>query len=272
MTRWTVMTLTLLCGTTAAVHATTFTSTFEDQGLAASSFSNNAGPSGRFVSGGNSFNNNFDTTFGSWSGWAVSSTTDATTHGFGNQYSAITGGGAGGSATYGVAFTSAFPTANPNHPADSFVDLAAGSHPVSIQVTNTTYAYWSMKEGDQFSKAFGAGDYFLLDIKGYSGLGGVGSVVGEVDFYLANFLGRNSYIINTWQTVDLGSLLGAKSLRFGLQSTDNDPTFGMNTPAYFAADNLQVSSAPEPGSLVLALIGSLGLMIMWRRRRTGRTG
>ena len=63
--------------------------------------------------------------------------------------------------------------------------------------------------------------------------------MGEfVDFYLANFLGSNSYIINTWQTLDLSSLAGAESLQFGLSSADNDPTYGMNTPAYFAIDNL----------------------------------
>ncbi len=63
--------------------------------------------------------------------------------------------------------------------------------------------------------------------------------MGEfVDFYLANFLGSNSYIINTWQTLDLSYLAGAESLQFGLSSADNDPTYDMNTPAYFAIDNL----------------------------------
>ena len=39
-----------------------------------------------------------------------------------------------------------------------------------------------------------------------------------------------AYIVNTWQTVDLTSLAGSKSLGFALSSTDNGP-FGMNTPA-----------------------------------------
>ena len=45
----------------------------------------------------------------------------------------------------------------------------------------------------------------------------------------------------------------ATSLGFGLQSSDNDPTFGMNTPAYFAADNLRLNAVPEPSTLVLSL-------------------
>jgi hypothetical protein len=99
-------------------------------------------------------------------------------------------------------------------------------------------------------------------------LGGTGTVVGEVDFYLANFLGPDGYIVNTWQTIDLTSLAGARSLRFGLESSDNHPVFGMNTPAYFAADNLIVT--PEPGSWMLLAIGALGCGIAHLRGRASR--
>jgi hypothetical protein len=252
MIRCMILAVSFALGIASAARANIVTTTFEDLGLPPNSFNNNAGPSGQFVSGGNSFNNSYDPTYDAWSGWAISSKTDVTTPGFTNQYSAITGSGANGSATYAVADPFG-PTANAFHPADSFINLAAGASPVSIQVTNTTYAYLSMKLGDSFAHAFGPGDYFLLDIKGYNGTGGTGQVVGEVDFYLANFLGDNSYIINTWQTLDLTSLVGATSLGFGLQSSDNDPTFGMNTPAYFAADNLRLNAVPEPSTLVLSL-------------------
>ena len=57
-------------------------STFEDLGLPANSYNNNAGPGGFFVSGGNAFNNTFSPAFGGiWSGWATSSMTDTTTPG-----------------------------------------------------------------------------------------------------------------------------------------------------------------------------------------------
>jgi hypothetical protein len=243
--------------------------TFEDFGLPAHSYDNNAGPSGQFVIDGVRFNNAYDATFGAWSGWAISSMTDTTTPGYTNQYSAITGSGAGGSRTYAVAYTFG-PTADPFHPAESFIDLAPGTTPVSVQVTNTTYDYFSMLDGDQFAKKFGPGDFLLLDVRGYTGPEGTGTLVGTVDFYLANFLGSNSYIVHTWQTLDLSSLAGAGSLQFGLSSTDNDPTFGMNTPAYFAIDNLVLgaSASPEPSGLILMTLGLAGLA--WTGRRAAR--
>ena len=249
-------------------------STFEDQGLPANSFNNNAGASGQFVSGGNAFLNSYDSSFGGiWSGFAVSSTTDTTTAGYTNQYSAIAGSGANGSQTYGVGFTFGG-NVDPFHPDGSVVNLAAGQAPYSVQVTNTTYDYLSMLNGDSFAKKFGAGDFLMLTIAGYDSSGGVGNKVGEVDFYLANFLGSDSskyYIVNTWQTVDLGSLAGSSSLRFGLESSDNDPNVGMNTPAYFALDNLTTGTGtaavvPEPASLVLLATGLIGLVGF------GRTG
>jgi hypothetical protein len=242
--------------------------TFENLGLPPNSFENNAGPRGQFVVDGTQFNNSFDSTFGSWSGWAISTMTDTTTPGFTNQYSAITGSGADNSQTYAVAFTFGA-TANPFNPSGSYINLAPGTTAESVQVTNTTYDYLSMLNGDQFAKKFGAGDYFLLDVKGYTGANGAGSEVGEVDFYLANFLGTNSYIINTWQTLNLGALANAESLQFGLSSSDNNAIFGMNTPAYFAIDNLVLgtTAVPEPGSLILMALGLAGLAGLARKRQ-----
>ena len=57
-------------------------STFDDLGLPANSYNNNAGPGGFFVSGGNAFNNSYSPAFGGiWSGWSISSMTDTTTSG-----------------------------------------------------------------------------------------------------------------------------------------------------------------------------------------------
>jgi hypothetical protein len=245
------------------------TSTFENLNLPPNSYDQNAGPGGFFPIDGNSYNNVYDPSQNYWSGWALSSTTDTTTPGYLNQFSAITGSGAGGSATYAVAFTFGYPTADAFHPSDSIINLAAGVTPLSLEVTNTTYAYLAMKEGDPygFSHPFGPGDFFQLTITGYSGLGGTGQAIGEVGFYLANFLGSNRSIVDTWQTLDLSGLGGAESLVFGVRSTDNDPNYGMNTPAYFAMDNFRFEMAaavPEPSSAIM-ILGGLGFLGVLRR-------
>jgi hypothetical protein len=241
--------------------------TFEDFGLPAHSFDNNAGGS-YFNIDGHQFNNSFDPTFAAWSGWAISSMTDTTTPDFTNQYSAIPGSGAGGSQTYAVAFTFSS-TADPFHPAGSWINLPAGENPTSIDVTNTTYAYYTMLNGSQFSSPFTSSSFFKLDVAGYTGADGTGTLLGDVPFNLAT--GTN--ILNTWKTIDLTSLAGSKSLVFGLQSSDNDPVFGMNTPAYFAADNLVETASgvvPEPGTLTLALFGLATVAaVPWKKIGSG---
>jgi Domain of unknown function (DUF4465)/PEP-CTERM motif len=263
-------TLALILVATSASRASYVTTTFENFNLAPNSYLNNAGMAGGFLANGNFFNNSYDKTYGTWSGWAISNTTDTTTPGYTNQYSAITGSGAGGSATYAVAYTFGA-TANPFNPAGSYLNLANGTTPVSLEVTNTTYPYLSMLNGDSFENPFGPGDFFLLTVTGYSGLNGTGGEVGEKNFYLADFIGSNRYIVDTWQTLDLTSLAGAKSLVFGLSSSENDPTYGMNTPAYFAVDNLvtNVSTVPAPSSLILMAFGLVGgACFILRKRHT----
>lgn len=259
-----------------------FTTTFENTGLAPNSSNDNAGPGGAFAIDGNKFNNSYshDPVYGdAWSGWALSSTRNTTDPSFNNQFSSITGGGANGSSTYAVGFTyggaagsnsPTNPSSNPFHPSDTYISLAAGDTPESIQLTNTTYSYLAMKNGSSFNTAFAQGDYQLLDIRGYNA---AGQQVGVVDFYLADYRSTNPAqwsIVNTWQTVSLAALAGATTLQFGIQSSQNDPTYGVNTPAYFAADNFTfatpAAAVPEPSSVVLVAV-ALGLGGVVSRRR-----
>ncbi len=246
-----------------------YTTTFENTGLAPNSAVDNAGPSGNFTIDGNKFNNSYDPTYDSWSGWAMSNKTDTTTPGYLNQYSSITGGGAGGSATYAVGFTYG-PTADPFHPSDTTIALAAGMTPKSIQITNTTFSYLSELNGDSYVSPFKTGDYQLLDIRGYNAQG---QQVGVVDFYLADYRSADAaqrYIVNTWQTVDLTALAGATTLQFGLQAAQNDPVFGALVPSYFAADNFVFGTAavtvPEPSSLLMMAV-AFGVGGVVSRRR-----
>ena len=119
-----------------------------------------------------------------------------------------------------------------------------------------------------FPKKFGGAsgddpDFFLLNIEGQDAFS---NAVGSVDFYLADFRFTNNaqdYILNDWAFVDLNSLgTSVSSLHFSLSSSDNG-AFGMNTPAYFAIDNLQY--IPEASSILLLGLG--GCLITLRRRK-----
>ena len=98
-----------------------------------------------------------------------------------------------------------------------------------------------MQTGDEFAKQFGPSDWFLLTI---TGEGTSGNVLGSVNFYLKAI---NGPIVNTWQSVGLSSLALARTLEFNLASSDTGP-YGMNTPAYFAMDDLVLSPAASATS------------------------
>lgn len=224
-----------------------------------------AGQPTDFATSGTTFNNDF-TDFGGgccWAGWGYSQMTDTTTPGFGNQYSAIPGSGASGSATYGVAFTAGgTPQAETSR--------ITFDQPVSLieaALTNTTYAALSMRDGDGFAKQFGGAsgsdpDYFLLTITGRDA---ADAITGSLEFALADYRFANDaldYIVLEWVLVDLSDLGTVTALEFELASSDNGQ-FGMNTPSYFALDDLTFAPVPEPGSAALL---ALGLALLARRQ------
>ena len=141
------------------------------------------------------------------------------------------------------------------------ITIPNGMQVQSAMFTNTTYAALSMLYGDEYAKQFGPSDWFKLTIIGEDASN---NVVGSVDFYLA----QNGSIVNTWQLVDLSSLSGARTLEFDLSSTDNDPIYGMNTPAYFAMDDLKLSSVPEPSTLALLCGAGIAWAVCGYRRRS----
>ncbi len=124
----------------------------------------------------------------------------------------------------------------------SFIKVKSPYNSVSgFYVTNTTYAYMSMKNGDGFAKKFGGvsgndKDTLVLSVYGYSG----GVLKNDtVHFFLADFRFSNNafdYILKTWQWVDCSSLGAVDSIGFYMTSSDNG-SFGMNTPAFFSIDN-----------------------------------
>jgi hypothetical protein len=227
---------------------------FDDRPLAYNSYYNGADGAGAFVSGGAAFGNIYMPEYETWLGWSHSSMTDSVTAGPGNQYSAITGAGANGSSSYGVAYLGVDNQhPEPFYASDGRITLPAGQQPVGMYVTNTTYAVRSMEQGDQFARKFGDDDgeypdWFLLTVDSVNASGGL---VNSVNFYLADYRfddGSRDYIVDDWQWIDLLSLQGpgVVALTFQLDSSDFG-YYGMNTPAYFAMDQLQLGTfLPQP--------------------------
>jgi len=235
--------ITLFLGALTLALSAQTTATFESFGLMEGEFLNGSElmPGEAGYSDGNIFlGNNYNEAYMAWSGWAISATTDTETPGFTNDLSAITGEGYDGSNTYAVSYVFG---------GSSIVleDAAAGGVVSGFYITNSTYAYLSMLEGDNVAKKFGGEtgddpDYFLLTVKKY--YNGTLST-DSVNFYLADYRFEDNsqdYLVDEWAFVDLSSLGNADSLTFNLTSTDVG-NFGMNTPAYFCIDNLTTLDA-----------------------------
>ena len=264
-------TLLLALSAFAAPAARAFVADFGDVSLGGPESFTNGGPvtnNTGFSSGGVHFSNDYFSGFDSWYGFAVSNVTNTTTPGFGNQYSAITGGGFGDS-QYALAYFSAFgdPT---------LLTFASELAPQSVRLTNTTYAALDMLNGSPpFSKKFGGAsgndaDFFSVTLTGRNASN---AFTGAVEFFLADYrFADNSldYLINTWTLVDLSPLGGnVKTITFTFDSSDVG-MFGINTPTYVALDAL--TAIPEPSAYV-AIAGSVGLFFaVWLRRGAARKG
>lgn len=238
---------------------------FEDVGtsLESESFYNGSDGAGGFSSGNLSFNNTFTSSeFGdSWFGWSYSNRTDTTTPGFGNQYSSFFGSGDTDSPTFAVAFNG-FAGSEPE------IQSNDGRIIESLSITNTTYAALSMRDGDSFAKKFGGEsgddpDFFKIDILS---LDENGNELDSIEFFLADFRfadNAQDFIVNDWTSVDV-STLSASRLGFRFSGSDVGE-FGLNTPAYFAVDNIVVT-VPEPSSTILTCI--VGAFFIRRNRNS----
>lgn len=170
---------------------------------------------------------------GFWSGFALSAAIDSVTPGFVNQYSTIAGSGFNGSANFALAYDSAI----------IFLPyINSYQKPQSVMLTNSTWAYFDMKHGSDFSKKFAAGDWFKVIITGFLG----GNETGKVEFYLADFRNAKSIIVREWTKVNLTSLGTTDLLTFTFDSSDKGP-WGINTPKYVCIDDLVVAVSENCG-------------------------
>ncbi len=212
---------------------------FENFHLTPGQHLNNAAPDRGFKSGSVELPNFYDSQFDYWSGWAISADTNTTTPGFLNQYSAIPGHGALGTTAYatGYVYDPTIIRLQPN---------AIGKPIIGFYVTNSTYAYLSMRDGDAFAKKFGGEsgkdpDFFLMTIKKYSG----GALADDsINVYLADYRSSDphkDYILSDWKYVDLATLGEVDSLYLRMTSSDVG-VFGMNTPAYICIDQVSTDN------------------------------
>lgn len=229
---WVVFSVVLLAATVQAEVIS-----FEDVNLPAESYWNGTDTGFEtYTTGPVTFYNGYYEPWDWWVSWlSVSNVTDQTAEGFMSQYHAISGQGVSGSPNYGVAYS---------------LDRLTIEEPTvvsGVYITNNNYAYYAMAHGDDFSTKFGGADgnepdWFVLSI---TGLDANGVETGRVDFDLADFTSEDNsvdYIVSDWTFVDLRSLGEVQTLSFSLTSSDTGE-YGMNTPAYFALDNLVLAGA-----------------------------
>lgn len=205
----------------------------------------------------NTFGIDADYAFPYWAGFAYSDVVNTTTNTFENQYAAYPGGGYQ-SPTYAIAYSRAVAVSLPS-PA-----IVSG-----FRIANTTYAFLTMRDGDiyGFTQPLAAGGWFLVTATG--SLQGASS--GSTEFYLADLRGSSPPgLVAGWEWFDLSGLGTVDTIGFTFSGSDVG-TFGLNTPAYFAMDDLRYSAiVPEPstwGLLVVAAGGAAVAARSWRRRR-----
>lgn len=255
----------LLLVTTSLTQAA-YVATFDDLPYTNNAdHENGANLSNSFTSDGVQFSNTYFPSYDGWAGFSYSRATDTTTPGYTNQYSAITAAGVNASASYAVAYVDGFDPVTAILPSN-----ATGV--TGLYLTNTTYVYLAIVNGDdgygsvrQFGTnppAHVAGnqgfpDLFTITI---TGADASGNPTGSVTVPLADYTATNNaddYALNSWTWVDLTSLSPAThTLSFSLASSDIG-AYGINTPTYFAIDNL--TYVPEPASLTLLALGALTL-------------
>ena len=230
---------------------------------------NNRGWTSRGVFFNNSYNGDSLPNFDFWSGWAYRNVVNAADGSFNNQYASLPGGGSDGAG--GVAAGQNYALA---FGGSAYFDIPVTYQLQSIEVTNSTYAGLTIRDGSMFSKPFGGTsgndpDLFQVTFTGYDAFGASGNALGEVTVDLADYrFADNSldFVLEDWLTVDLSSLSGARSIGLSFFSTDTG-AFGINTPTYVAVDNLTFNVVPEPSSVGL-LLGLVGMCCLRRSRRS----
>lgn len=186
-----------------------------------------------------------------FSGFSYSNVSDVTTPGEDNRYASFAGSGANGSSIYLVG--------------SGDTEIISNRVFQSIDINVTTYTALAVRDGDDGGNMFISGA--LPDSDGFFTLLVSGDNSGlEIPVSFGDY--RNDVDLDplpVFETIDV-SALNSRTLRFRYEGSDVG-TFGLNTPAFFAADNI-VLAVPEPTSL--CLLSLVGAALTMRRRRVTR--
>lgn len=178
--------------------------------------------------------------YSSWTGFCPSISSDVRDWGNNNwehQWTAMPGRGVNGVGTnspYMIGFWNSSEATDriPENPSLCIKPVIRVRFiPQYIWVTNTTYAYYTMKNGSAYSQPFDATSWFKVTAYGVKG----GSATGSVDFYLW----KDGAGVTGWERVDISALGAVDYIYFQMSSSDTGE-WGMNNPAYFALGHMSL--------------------------------
>lgn len=151
------------------------------------------------------------------------------------QWGSIAGGGSRGSIDYMLACwdTQESLIGMPKNPSVAMI-FTSLTQPQQVDITNSAYAYWAMKNGSAFSRAFTDADWCKVVFYGVKD----GQLTASVDAYLA----KDGKIVDQWSVLDLTPLGTVSAIYMQMESSDSGQ-WGMNNPAYFCLDNFKARIA-----------------------------
>lgn len=195
-----------------------------------------------------SFNHKgYDSYGGYFSGYVAAKTTDS---GYfddmlAHQFDVIAGGGAKGvGSPYVIGYWNSAEEEAPIERSTAIClrkahGAAKAFTPMSVKICNTSYTYYCMTRGNNYCRKFEEGDYLKITAHGCKST--TSTEETTLDFYLARCEGNtDDWFVNRWTTWDLSALGEIEVLYFTMESTDKG-AFGINTPTYFALDELKVN-------------------------------
>jgi len=113
-----------------------------------------------------------------------------------------------------------------------------------IYVNISPWAYFANINGDGYARPLNQnGDYFKLFIHAVDE--NFVDTGNTVEYFFAQNINGTLVQSPNWEWIDLSELGEIAGIYFTMESTDNDPVYGMNTASYFCVDKLKVHPREE---------------------------